>query len=85
MFRKFLLSTVLGLGLLAAVVAPTEAAYHRGGHGHPARPHPVRRVNVVRHREFGNMAAANLWVRNHRVCDLRYEWHGPHVWVFYRV
>ena len=81
MFRKILLSTLAALGLMAAVVAPTQAYPHYAHHDYHS--HHVR---AWEHREFCSWAEANAWIgfqRGHG-CEVRYEWHGPHVWVFYR-
>jgi len=79
MFRKLLLSSLASLGLLAAVVAPTQAHPY---HGHSV--HHARHVHAWHHREFCSLAEANFWVRAHHGCEVRFEWHGPHVWVYYR-
>ena len=77
MFRKMLLYTLAAGALLVGVVAPTQAYsdYH---------PHPSNAVHVWHHREFCSMGEARAWVRHHHGCEVRFEWHGPHVWVFYR-
>src|ERR1043166_8484643 len=76
MFRRMLFGALAAGGLLAATAGVTEAApyYHS---------HAVRHAHVVRHREFCSMGEARAWVRHHHVHDVRFEWRGGHVWVFY--
>jgi hypothetical protein len=72
---------------MAVVVAPTQAYphyRHEVHYRHEAPHHHV--VRAWQHRDFCSWAEANAWIRYQRLhgSDVRYEWHGPNVWVYYR-
>ena len=78
---------VIRIGLIglaaSAVVAPLDAhpyVSHRGHYEH----HVVHRP--YQHREFCSWHEANAWITYQRAhgFECRYEWHGPHCWVYYR-